>query len=236
MLLSAQDYWRNGLRWDVHQSRLWQNNTVPYVISPLYEPEDYVTIYKAILTLNFMTCIKFVPWDEKVPDYLLIWPVKYPRGCWSAVGKTGGQQLVSLQPPEGRKPNCLGKEGRVIHELLHALGIFHEQSRADRDDFVNVHEENIRPGFKKNFDKQSLENATYNFEYDYNSIMHYGKYFFSKNKGQPTITPKYGNVKLGQRKALSKTDCLKVNDLYGCFSKSRYNMRKYYTLCGFMGI
>ena len=92
------------------------------------------------------------------------------------------------------------------------------------------------PEFKNNFDKQSLENTTYSFEYDYDSIMHYGKYFFSKGKGKPTITPKTPGVKtLGQRKALSKGDCLKLNDLYGCFDKPRLR-RKYYFLCQFMGI
>ena len=62
------------------------------------------------------------------------------------MGRFGGPQLVSLQPPDTRGPNCLGNEGRAIHELLHALGIFHEQSRADRDQFVEVHMENVIPG------------------------------------------------------------------------------------------
>lgn len=124
-----------------------------------------------------MTCVKMVPWNGKAKDFLLIWPIKFPKGykqravrdleqpelqndsiftflhlhvshrrCWSYVGKFGGAQIVSLQPPDARGPNCLGKEGRAIHELLHALGIFHEQSRADRDRFVDVHTENVIPG------------------------------------------------------------------------------------------
>lgn len=32
--------------------------------------------------------------------------------------------------------------------------------------------------FLHNFDKQSLVNTTYDFEYDYKSIMHYGTHFF----------------------------------------------------------
>jgi hypothetical protein len=44
------------------------------------DTSEYVTIYNAILTLNFLTCIKFVPWDGKADDFLLIWPVKYPHG------------------------------------------------------------------------------------------------------------------------------------------------------------
>lgn len=52
---------------------------------------------------------------------------------------------MSLQPPDKSGPNCLGVEGRAIHELMHALGVFHEQSRWDRDKFVKIHEENIIP-------------------------------------------------------------------------------------------
>jgi hypothetical protein len=59
---------------------------------------------------------------------------------------------------------------------------------------------------------------------------------FSKGKGQPTITPKKKGVKLGQRSAMSHTDCLKINNLYGCLDKSMYHRRKYYTLCKFMGL
>ncbi|XP_019762613.2 hatching enzyme 1.2 isoform X1 [Dendroctonus ponderosae] len=230
------NYWRVGIKWDAFPEKLWKNGIVPYMISPLYEPTEQVTILKAIKTFNFMTCVRFVPWDGKTKDYLLIWPIKYPKGCWSFVGRFGGSQIVSLQPPDGSGPNCLGSEGRAIHELMHALGVFHEQSRWDRDKFVKIHEENIIPRYKSNFDKQSLDNTTYSFEYDYDSIMHYGKHFFSKSKSKPTITTKMGHTKkIGQRKAMSKGDCLKLNDLYGCLSNSR-TKRKYYNLCNFMGI
>ncbi|XP_039284218.1 low choriolytic enzyme isoform X1 [Nilaparvata lugens] len=229
-------YWRVGLRWDVFPDRLWKNRTVPYIISPLYEPDEYITIYKAITTINYMTCVKFVPWNGKAKDFLIIWPIKYPKGCWSFVGRFGGAQIVSLQPPDAKGPNCLGNEGRAMHELLHAIGIFHEQSRADRDKFVKINLSNVLPEFRSNFDKQSLDNTSYTFEYDYDSIMHYGKYFFSTNKSKPVITPKFPATKLGQRKMLSKTDCLKVNQLYGCLEKSKYSQKKYYNLCNFLGL
>ncbi|KAI4470115.1 discoidin cub egf laminin and zinc metalloprotease domain containing [Holotrichia oblita] len=230
------NYWRVGLNWDVFPSRLWKNGVVPYVISPLYGPSEYVTIYKALKTINFMTCIRFIPWDGKIKDYLLIWPVQEPKGCWSYVGRSGGAQILSLQPPDDTGHNCLGTEGRAIHELMHALGVFHEQSRWDRDKFVKIHTENIIPRYKANFDKQSLDNTTYTFEYDYNSIMHYGKYYFSKSKGKPTITPKkYDVKKIGQRQGMSKGDCLKLNDLYHCFDIPLLK-RKYYMLCQFLGL
>ena len=53
--------------------------------------------------------------------------------------------------------------------------------------------------------------------YDYQSIMHYGSYSFSKNN-KPTIRG-YGpnkDVTLGQREGFSKTDIFEVNALYDC--------------------
>lgn len=117
------------------------------------------------------------------------------------MGRYGGQQIVSLQPPDDTGANCLGTDGRPIHELLHALGIFHEQSRSDRDKFVKINFDNVIPRincliltyfshakhlnnfimfleYRSNFDKQSLKNTTYQFEYDFDSVMHYGKNFF----------------------------------------------------------
>lgn len=39
---ALHSYLRVGLQWDVFQRRKWPNRTIPYVISPLYDPEDKV--------------------------------------------------------------------------------------------------------------------------------------------------------------------------------------------------
>jgi len=42
-------------------------------------------------------------------------------------------------------PRCV-VTGAVMHEVLHALGFWHEQNRPDRDNFVTIHFDNIMPG------------------------------------------------------------------------------------------
>jgi len=73
-------------------------------------------------------------------------------------------------------------------KLMHALGFYHEQSRADRDKYVEIHWENIMPHGRHNFEKAYYIDD-YGTPYDYCSIMHYPSYIFSKN-GKDTITPK----------------------------------------------
>lgn len=107
-------------------------------------------------------------------------------------------------------------KGTVIHEFLHALGFFHQQSSADRDDYLVIHGKNIKPGFEDNFVKYSDSEVTnLGFKYDYASIMHYHVYTFSNN-GQPVMSPtrSVGNVIIGKWDGLSPTDIGKINKMY----------------------
>jgi hypothetical protein len=93
-------------------------------------------IAKAIGEYHLRTCIKFRPRTTET-DYIHL---TKGNGCSSHVGRTGGAQPVTLGP------GCVFT-GIAIHELMHAVGFWHEQSRWDRDDHVNVYFQNVRKSF-----------------------------------------------------------------------------------------
>ncbi|XP_030058297.1 embryonic protein UVS.2-like [Microcaecilia unicolor] len=178
---------------------------VPYTLASDYTADEKARITAAMREFAALTCIRFVERSTET-DYLQI---KSVDGCWSFMGKTGGAQDVSLL-----KGGCLSK-GSIQHELNHALGFHHEQCRSDRDNYVDIIYQYIPQDVKFNFNKQITNNL--GLEYDYTSVMHYGRYSFSNTSGQATIVPKPdSSVEIGQRYGLSNLDVSKINKLYQC--------------------
>ena len=104
----------------------------------------------------------------------------------------------------------------VLHEIGHALGFFHEQSRADRDDYIRVMTNNILQGFENGFDKLTSDQATtLNLGYDYASIMHYGATTFAR-QGTSALVANNPNIPIGDAQELSPLDAAKANRLYNC--------------------
>ena len=87
------------------------------------------------------------------------------------MGRKGGEQYLSLGMPH---QSCYNHVGVVIHDLGHAIGFFHEQSRTDRDQYVRIEWDNIKPSALDNFQRYSIwEVDSLDVPYDYSSIMHY---------------------------------------------------------------
>ncbi|XP_063233842.1 zinc metalloproteinase nas-4-like [Bacillus rossius redtenbacheri] len=184
----------------------WSYGLVPYVISASFNSYERSVIAAAFLDYHRHTCVKFVPRSTQRDHIHLM----KGAGCSSHVGRSQGGQQVSLGP------GCLYK-GVVVHELMHAVGFWHEQSRTDRDEHVSVLWDNIQPGMEFNFHKFSWKvMQDLGVPYDTVSVMHYGMFAFSKDRRSPTILPKRPNTPLGQRRGFSEADIVKVNRLYEC--------------------
>ncbi|XP_008295544.1 high choriolytic enzyme 2-like [Stegastes partitus] len=178
---------------------------IPIYISSSYSRAQRSFIIRALLTFHRTTCIRFV-WRRRHYSYLYFFS---GSGCWSYMGRQGGRQLVSL-----RRNGCL-YTGTIQHEVLHALGFAHEQVRSDRDRYVRILYQNIQSGKQHNFRRLQTNNLW--TRYDYNSVMHYSKYAFSKN-GQPTIVARSNpNLNFGRATYMSYNDVQRVKRLYRCY-------------------
>lgn len=60
--------------------------------------------------------------------------------------------------------------GGAVHEILNALGVYHEQDRSDRDSYLKNKLQNVNPDNLNVFHTKDADN--YNVTYDYYSLMH----------------------------------------------------------------
>lgn len=189
----------------VKPDRLWTDAVVPYVFDDGLPQSIRDEVGKAIEHWHQHTRLRFVPRSGE-SDYVRIQP---GDGCSSNVGRLGGEQGVWLSSGCG--------VGSIIHELGHTAGLWHEQSRADRDANVTIDWANIAPGFEHNF-LTYLEQGTEGADigsYDVGSIMHYPSWAFAIDADRPTITTPDGGWIEGQRERLSDGDLGGVAHLYG---------------------
>ncbi|XP_053479691.1 low choriolytic enzyme [Ictalurus furcatus] len=188
---------------------MWPKSTdgkvyVPYVILNHYSSSERQVIQRGLDSFASFSCIRFTPRTNQ-RDYISI---ESRNGCYSYVGRRYNAQTVSLA-----RSGCVYHK-TVQHELLHALGFNHEQTRSDRDSYIRVGWENIQSGMEHNFNKiATLNQGT---PYDYNSVMQYHRTAFSKN-GLPTMIPiPNANVSFGQATQMSQNDIARLNRLYKC--------------------
>ncbi|MFZ0280201.1 MAG: M12 family metallopeptidase, partial [Bacteroidales bacterium] len=184
----------------------WNCNTVYYKINNnlAHRIND---INAAIQHYESNTHLKFIEWtDPDQKNYVeLMW---HDTACCSNYGMTGLRQEINLAN--------WGTIGTIIHEIGHTVGLAHEHSRTDRNDYVNVFYNNIKlreKEAKANFD---IIWTKYNTSYfDFNSIMLYHSYAFSKGiPNYPTIKKLDGSPFEVNDEALSVGDIEVINLIY----------------------
>lgn len=182
----------------------WPNGVMPYEIDAASYSTLVTRVTAAVNHWNTLLAghVKLIPRTNETDYVRFVRPAT--NVCSSTVGRRPGGQTISAGD------GCTWPI--LVHEIGHAFGLWHEQSREDRNSYVSVQLQNVKSGYEHNFSQQTYSGDDWQV-YDYGSIMHYGSKDFSSN-GLPTIVTVPAGIAIGQRSSLSAGDILAIRSMY----------------------
>lgn len=194
------DYWR--YLWP----KVGNQFQIPYVIGS--GSGDLTNLNAAITQFNnTIPNIQFVSRGTQSDFVHFLFDPGITSGqCEATVGRAGGPQQV------GGSATCT--VATILHEMGHTVGLWHEQSRSDRNSYVSVNYGNLIKGSIGNFN-QIYDNAqTFGTFFDYGSIMEYPSFSFSRNGG-PAIDSIPAGIPLSNQSGYTAADIDGIERLYG---------------------
>jgi hypothetical protein len=198
---------------------IWPKGYVPVKIDKSMQKNKslggnvlYENALQAIKELNAKTNLRLVPYTNQKDYIRIMYTTDTGYGGISPIGRRGGEQIIYIT----RESTIT----TIVHELLHSLGFWHEQSRYDRDNYVVIDTSNVKVEQRHNF---QIEPGTTTSAYDYNSIMHYPAFAFAINQSKRTIRCKNSKTLAAENCNLGGTD-LTNQDIAGINTSYFYNI------------
>ena len=183
----------------------WEDGIIPYYLKGEFSNQDILNIEEAMHNWENVCGVKFTKVSPRSSAYCIIRVTAY---VWeSSIGENNSQCRMLFG-------SSMSEVSIITHELGHCIGLVHEHQRPDRDLYVIINWANILSGKDYNF--EIINNPLYieeDFSYDYNSIMHYSPYAFSKN-GNPTIESTDGSI-IDPSEAITALDAEHAKAIYG---------------------
>jgi hypothetical protein len=154
---------------DSEQTVGWPDGIIPFDISRLTAEQQTLAKQAMQRWMDTAARIAFVPRTTQTAYVSFTGRTDAGNNTSQTGYRSGGRADINITA-------FWWKQGEWMpaHELGHALGFHHEHARWDRDAFVTIHYEHIKPGRTGDYDwipkTNWLVSAT---AYDYHSIMHY---------------------------------------------------------------
>ncbi|REC59416.1 hypothetical protein DRF65_26280 [Chryseobacterium pennae] len=181
----------------------WPNRTIYYTIAGNMGSINVNKINTAVNEYNSKTNTRWVLRTNQSNYVEFIFGSSNGSDGWAHIGYQGGKQTVSLDQ--------YISVGSVIHEMGHTVGLYHEHSRQDRDQYVSIQWGNIQDGQAYNFNKYT--SGTDIGPFNINSVMMYWPNSYSKN-GQPTIKRANNTNFTYNRTGFTTGDINTINAMY----------------------
>ena len=213
---------RSGLR-DV--TKMWPGGVFRYQLKEgSWKSRDKVRVRRILkefeeeISYAFPPVGKCISFLETTTGYRVhvIGPEKTER-CSAGVGYLGHNGNKKFQRMKLGKV-CLKKPAKVKHEVMHSLGIWHQQMRSDRKDHVEILHKNIPKNKWKNFKSYHKKVVNeHGVPYDLLSTMHYSAFAFSKNSKETIKThEENGQEIIGNRDVPRLNDIELIRKMYNC--------------------
>ena len=186
------------------QESLWPNSTIPYFFDPNFG--NFTEARVAIHHWNLFTTLNFVESTNQADDDLIVFQ---GSGCNATVGYRGGRHENSVSIGN------VCDYGDAIHEFGHAIGLYHEHNRNDRDDYVEVFFDNMIPSFHSQFEKNEHDGFdSHEFTpFDFNSTMMFSSDAFSI-EGRNNSMLRLNGTAIRRSEVLSEYDIQGVESVY----------------------
>ncbi len=191
----------------------WQNGVIPYIINTGFSSAHQAVILQAMSDWESVSGVDFIPMTGTAAKFISFVPTVDTNLSHIGVASSTGQSIY-LGTANG--PDL----ATATHEIGHAMGLFHEQSRSDRDNFIVINSSNIASGMSHNFNTyfQNNLNGVDIGSFDFNSIMLYPSVItdsrFVNNVTIPTLK-KLDSSQWNRNTSISSGDAATVSQIFG---------------------